>query len=184
MGVDCEIGFDSAVPLTERQVANLNGRLREAMGCGETSRLKIRLPQEYEEGRQYVVENEWRFYGPGYERGPWPQIRAVIAWLGANVNGPIYYGGDCDDAIPRFGPANMAHVDAHWTKHGHMPYNTYGSRGNAAIVCPTCDLPLAAWMWEGGRTNFACGGCGYKASLDTKTGVVTPAVRVSEESAP
>lgn len=57
-------------------------------------------PHINEQGEVHVL---WCYYGPGYERGPWPQIRRMIEWLWANTEGDVCYGGDTMDwdELPR-----------------------------------------------------------------------------------
>lgn len=38
----------------------------------------------------------WRYWGPGYERGPWPYIHAVLR-LASTLGLPVLYGHDCQE---------------------------------------------------------------------------------------
>ena len=66
-----------------------------------------------------VFDTLWRYYDEGYERGPWPNIRAVLlgaAPVAAEWSLPVYYHNDCraftdDDLVTR---AFVDAVDNHY----------------------------------------------------------------------
>lgn len=56
-----------------------------------------------------------RYYGPGYERGPWPQIYAEIRAMQAALPWcAVYYGGDCSDEGEKVTPEMLDKLWAHW----------------------------------------------------------------------
>ena len=58
-----------------------------------------------------------RYYGPGYERGPWEQIYAAIRALAAMYPGQkVYYGGDSDDVdqLPEATPERLEEIWLHY----------------------------------------------------------------------
>lgn len=71
----------------------------------------------------HKVENSWRYYGPGYERGPWPEIAATLLYLMAapNVDG-VWYDGDSADSPEAFDVSRLDEINDHWLRHGTRPY--------------------------------------------------------------
>ncbi len=72
------------------------------------------------------VNTLWRYYGPGYERGPWPEIRRCIDWLMAATEGEGRY---CSDALtyergeaPILTRDDLDEIQRHWDEHGNEPY--------------------------------------------------------------
>ena len=119
-----------------------------------------------------------RYYGKGYERGHWPNLRAIICWLSARIpQGEVWYGGDSSGCCAEhMTPDRIADLDAHWFANGRRPYtrhassfraNGRGFAGTEAPICPTCDVS----MFEcGGSRDFdfwCCDGCGEKATKHT-----------------
>lgn len=45
------------------------------------------------------VQEGWRFYGPGYMRGPWNRIAEAIRFLRGLPGATVYYGGDNFDLL-------------------------------------------------------------------------------------
>jgi len=114
------------------------------------------------------VSTMHRYYGPGYERGPWASIRACGDWLQHNV-GPTFYGGDSGDSL---GPweREATVCQAHWLRHGHKPYRMPSVRypDRFKLDCAFCKEPMAQNMWAGDlRGGMTCIGCGkYQETLD------------------
>lgn len=53
---------------------------------------------EWHEFPRVEVYTLTRYYGPGYERGPWPIIfGAIVTLQAAFPNASVYYGSDSDD---------------------------------------------------------------------------------------
>ena len=75
------------------------------------------------EGATHEVDQMWRYYGEGYERGPWPDIAATLMALiaGSNVESVWYYGDvhETDDPIT---PEQVLTLCAHYMKVGDRPY--------------------------------------------------------------
>ena len=70
------------------------------------------------------AEGDDRYYGIGYERGYWPQIREMGNWLAANIPGEVRYGADTADEWEylRPWPEVLEELDAHWEQHENRPY--------------------------------------------------------------
>ena len=75
------------------------------------------------EGATHEVDNVWRYYSPGYERGPWPVISSVLMALHAcdNVE-TVWYFGDCSDGDAPFTPERVHEYNAHYMRYGSRPY--------------------------------------------------------------
>jgi hypothetical protein len=128
MGVDVEFKARTTGQLPE-PVATLAARFREAM------------PFEYEVGGQRYPDLTWdeydpiptlevhtlmRYYGPGYERGHWPSIRAMGDWLAEALDGvsEVRYGGDSADEWEELTPWAEARAECEtcWDRFGNEPY--------------------------------------------------------------
>ena len=75
------------------------------------------------EGATHEIDQCWRYYGPGYERGPWPSIAAVLMALHASPNvETVWYFGDCSDGDGPFTPERVNEFSAHYMAEGDRPY--------------------------------------------------------------
>jgi len=71
------------------------------------------------EGATHEVCVPWRYYSPGYERGPWPNTAAVLMALHACKNVEIvWYFGDCSDVDAPFTPERVQEYNAHYMANG------------------------------------------------------------------
>lgn len=110
-----------------------------------------------------------RYYGPGYERGDWPKLRAVIGWLHANIpHCEVWYGGDSSGMCAvHMTPARIAAFDAHYYSNGHEPYvSAFGNRLGVNVTCLTCEEPMRS---SGGGRDYEflhCDGCGASCVSD------------------
>lgn len=67
---------------------------------------------------------EGAYYGPGYARGYWPRLAAIIEFLRYRIEGAaVWYGPDtadyCEEATPEF----MATMWKYWAENGTRPYD-------------------------------------------------------------
>jgi hypothetical protein len=75
----------------------------------------------YQEGSMFVVVTYDRYYGIGYERGPWGKIAGVLMELFACEDvDKVWYGGD--DYVELFTPEKVLEICAHYMKNGERPY--------------------------------------------------------------
>ena len=75
------------------------------------------------EGATHEITQNWRYYGPGYERGPWPSIAAVLMALHACSNVvTVWYFGDCVDNDEPFTPQRVHEFSAYYMGVGDRPY--------------------------------------------------------------
>ena len=75
------------------------------------------------EGSTHEIYQHWRYYGPGYERGPWPRIAAVLMALHASKDvEAVWYFGDCSEGDEPFTPQRVQEFSAHYMANGDRPY--------------------------------------------------------------
>lgn len=75
------------------------------------------------EGATHEIDQFWRYYGPGYERGPWPDIAAVLMALHASPDvETVWYFGDCSDGDAPFTPQRVQEFSAHYMAEGCRPF--------------------------------------------------------------
>ena len=83
-------------------------------------------PEYYEDCEAtHEVWSAYRYYGPGYERGWWPQIAHTLLELfdDSDVE-KIWYFGDYSDLEdqPEFTKADFLELTLHWLQNGGRPY--------------------------------------------------------------
>lgn len=80
----------------------------------------------YEDAPTIEIDSLDRYYGVGYERGPWEQIKAMGDWLAATFGetAEVRYGGDSNDDWDFLAPwsEERKKLDAHFAEVGHEPY--------------------------------------------------------------
>lgn len=77
------------------------------------------------EGATHEIENTWRYYGDGYERGCWPAIAHVLMALHACKNvdtDAVWYFGDTHGSDDPFTPERIHEMNAHYMRVGDRPY--------------------------------------------------------------
>lgn len=79
------------------------------------------IAREYSIERTYTggagIDTPARYYGPGYERGPWPYLYGGIQALrGAFPDRPVFYGGDTwdDEMLKPVTDEELARIWEHW----------------------------------------------------------------------
>ena len=77
------------------------------------------------EGATHEIYEPWRYYSPGYERGPWPRIAAALMALHACENvETVWYFGDCSETDAPFTPERVQEYSAHYMTNGDRPYRS------------------------------------------------------------
>lgn len=70
----------------------------------------------------HELDTPHRYYGEGYERGPWPHIGAALMVLFATESVErVWYGSDCSGP-GEIKPEDVLKVSAHYMANGHRPY--------------------------------------------------------------
>jgi len=181
MGVDAEIRVHTPEKLDARAVRKLAGDAAAAFpGFFWISResdqhgLSIVGP-ENEDGYECIgkpvggtlikVETLSRYYGEGYERGPWPEISGVMRWLrGRLLGATVWYSGDSSDRLPAFTVEDDAAMWQHFVAVGFDPYHGVGQPDSlsrvAAPFCDFCQRPTWNSGGGGGESFWTCDGCG------------------------
>lgn len=98
-----------------------------------------------------------RHYGPGYERGDWPKIAAMLECVRKNIppSCACLYGTDSHSTWSLVDDGFMREQWFHWaSKEGNDYYH--------GPPCPTCKAPVFINTWMGGRSFGTCGHCGSK----------------------
>lgn len=119
------------------------------------------------DGEQFINVNlSGRYWGPGYERGNWPIIKAVAEWLETRIpQGEVWYGGDSSGiCLERFDMTKRAEFSLHWALNGRRPYVTFGGRVGSSVACPHCNAPLANCGGGQSYDFLWCDGCDRRAS--------------------
>jgi hypothetical protein len=189
MGVDARLFVTSAMVLTEHELDLLAYRLGEAFGpktfwivrpeekrpwrakrsLERVDDLDAPLPDALPYLTILRVNQMWRYYGEGYERGPAQTIIAVARWLEDNVpQSQVWYGGDCDTILHLFDAATREDLWQIFSKHGGIPYEShFGGISHDRIPVPTCDLchmPMTRFGIGAKYASFQCLGCGLDIS--------------------
>jgi hypothetical protein len=182
MGIDVVMQAHTAKLLTDDEIRTTSYKLCEAVGHnefwldvehGQFALYRAEQDSWYEPtpdqpigGTTLTVSTLWRYYGPGYERGPWPTIHATIEFLERN-GFTVYYGGDSGGAeeLVKITPEYKNELWDCFCKVGHSPYRSmFGSR-DPKSDCPYCKNPMYAYGWNIpslGAIRYNCPGCGYK----------------------
>lgn len=76
------------------------------------------------EGATHEVDQPWRYYGPGYERGPWPLISTVLMVLHASLDvQQVWYFGDTCGGDEPFTSSDVIEFSKHYMAEGTRPYS-------------------------------------------------------------
>jgi hypothetical protein len=81
-------------------------------------------------GATHEIDTYARFYGKGYERGPWPAICAVLMLLHAcETVEKVWYDGDTCESPRECPPERVIEISWHYMQYGERPYNGRMIRG-------------------------------------------------------
>lgn len=106
-----------------------------------------------------VLHLRWyaRHYGPGYERGDWPKMAAMLECVRKNIPASCacLYGTDSHDTWTLVDDGFMREQWYHWaSKEGNSYYG--------GPPCLACKAPVFINTWMGGRSFGTCDHCGSK----------------------
>ena len=175
MGVDAIVVFPIPVDHTPPQMRQWREFAARNLGAVVTrpdsdrlDRFKLRGLSPYEgyhpaPGGTSLFEMEclWRYYGPGYERGPWPQIRMALLW-GNREFGGAFYGNDIDCELRPFDQVAIDQIDAHFLRHGFDPYRQRTKDALLGRKAPPCQCLGSTTTESGGgrdMTFWTCRAC-------------------------
>jgi hypothetical protein len=164
MGIDVSLKIRSKKLYTAEELDLLNYRFLEASSLGNRPRAIILGEQiENDPHFYYEIKTGLRYYGIGYERGPWDIISSAINWLRFNFSEEvILYSGDCDSSSV-FTEEDQKELDEHWYTHGGIPYHWRKSEYNR--ICPNCHMSLSQYIFGGtGKAGLICLGCEFRES--------------------
>lgn len=168
MGIDACIEV-RGVQISQEDLRREAGNLAECIGY-ESLWIDVGKNQhclEINEEGNIQVNTLWRYYGDGYERGPWMNIRYTLLWLMRRFpEGSVYYfrdSGGCDEHEP-VTQDFLDQMDSHFLAMGHTPYHSYFGKYEEATVpeCGFCLRPKINHGGGGGKTFWQCHGCGQK----------------------
>lgn len=116
MGIDARIQFDAPKLTTKEVMVDMAYDL--ACRIDGFDQHPCITWSEYD--NRYEVEYWSRYWGPGYERGDWPKLRAILDTLLWNQDvSEVYYGGDHEDTVGRFTRDDLEDLDQHFATGEH-----------------------------------------------------------------
>lgn len=128
MGIDVIFKIRPSKSLTPDEYEVLRRKFYDAHPDPNAGRNGYRCPElewdDFESEPTIEVSSLDRYYGVDYERGPWPQIKALGDWLVGHIEGELRYGGDHADEWEFLRPWPQARelLDQHWEQCGNEPY--------------------------------------------------------------
>lgn len=160
MGVDASIEAEIGRVLSPEEMTRLTWELCEALG----QHMAVRKPRDWStdeceeiaSSTRIVIDNPWRYYSPGYSRGPWPDIYAAIEWTKRRFPGcTVYYGGDdADEAVT---PERIDEIWQHFANTGGQEYERHYVTGHTC-----CGGPTVTFQWRGKVATSSCCVCGSR----------------------
>ena len=71
----------------------------------------------------HTLRSLTRYYGPSYERGPWPEIAAYLLTLMADPNiETVWYGHDCDEYKAVVTLEWLTQMNLHYVDNAERPF--------------------------------------------------------------
>ncbi|MEO5803663.1 MAG: hypothetical protein ABIR24_09035 [Verrucomicrobiota bacterium] len=104
------------------------------------------------------------YYGPGYQRGYWPEIAATIEFLRHRLpTAKIWYGEDCSSDVHEMTPETTNELWHFWALNGGRRYYEQNPAGLEQPVCDFCP-GMKMHVDQLDRIAF-CPGCGKEVKL-------------------
>ena len=137
MPLGVEIYATTDVQLDEKSVKVLNDDLIDQftndrfIGPDDCA-LTLVSPDEYQffedelTGSATLIEAHpiTAYYGPGYERGYWPELATIIEFLRRRVpDSRVWYGEDCSGKVSETTEQWMSNMWDYWAANGGRPYH-------------------------------------------------------------
>lgn len=162
MGIDACIHFTSETKILEEELKKASYDIACVLpDIFQGSYEYMDYPITYNEDEDiYEVNIFMRYYGPGYERGYWPDIYATLFWLQNRFpKSKIYYYGDSggEESEKLVTSELIINNFQHWIKYGHDPYRRYFGQGEKG--CNKCTKPLLHTGGGQGKELFSCPAC-------------------------
>lgn len=120
----------------------------------------------------YQVGLFGRYYGPGYERGNWPDLSMLLKWLKIGIPNVefIFYGGDSDENYELVSDRFISDMDAYYlSENGRNYYGNSDFKKRLFDInksntpdCPRCQHEMTDFGGGGGHGFWNCQGCGDK----------------------
>ena len=83
----------------------------------------IDVGEWYPDGATHEIDQCWRYYGPGYARGPWPIISATLMALYSCENvAEVWYFGDGSSIESKFTKDQVHEYNTYYMENGDRPY--------------------------------------------------------------
>ena len=173
MGVDAVIQFKTPKPLSLLGIKDIQYNLMNRFGQDsfldkEKSKDFIELLEgETRDGvvyesNLYSVNTWWRYYGPGYERGPAMEIIETLLFLDSKGY-TVYYGGDSDDYLELMNKNSILALMDYYITNGRFSYAEVFDVKDDDFPIPQCDFclkPMHRSGWGKAYAYFSCLGCG------------------------
>jgi len=109
------------------------------------------------------VDLTFRYYGPGYERGPFYLIYTLAIYLEKLLDGEVWYGGDSGgETLDIFDHDRRESYMEHFVKNGGRPYRQGFSLSSSPEIylCGFCQGPYVTYSWGPFDARRAkCPGC-------------------------
>mgnify|MGYP003575341058 CR=1 FL=1 len=172
MGVDAVMAIKVPTPVSDADLATWNYKVLDVFGpepffLYEPDMVPLSRVTETEYyglsgGTVITVNLTTRYYGPGYERGNFPLVYALGAFLERVVPGSVWYGGDSDDCLRPFGDFARTLLLLHAAKNGRRPYVSHFDRDEPRDSKPSCArcgqvMTRCGWGMDYARFSCACG---------------------------
>lgn len=164
MGIDAEMMFTLDAPLSEADFKLLNYDMASAFDIVNSYQTDGPLAfwkhgdgdyDQYlhptEEGKTtYRIALVCRYYGEGYERGPFLKLKALADWIEANIPGAtVLYGGDCDSGLSPWPKEEREKLYEYYIKVNNRPY-IYRPSFNGTLPQTGCDRCARPLTFNGG----------------------------------
>lgn len=142
MGIDVNIYVVGEQDILDADIEKANELFSEIFYNGGDGKFEDCFERAYDGDRRnniIMINSLDRYYGEGYERGPWPKIFAKVMFALAHFpDARVYYLSDShdftqtdDNSWCEASQENLAKLWAHYLKHGHTPYRGFFRlRGN------------------------------------------------------
>lgn len=184
MGVDAVMEVHVTAPLTKEVVRKASVDMCTLFGAEKFMMTKPainRHPDDFAYGGEchaltiqktdhstgVITVHLWtRYWGPHYERGDFPLIYTLSAWLEARFApcGTVMYGGDSSDSLFPLDSDARKELIAHAVSDEANNYRTRTwptMQGDPkAPHCAFCDRDFTQYMSGPKTAGFACHGCG------------------------